>query len=256
MQAMGFGPRDRAVIIHADDLGMNWSSVSAFADLAESGLVTSGSAMVPCPWFPAIAELCRQRSGVDVGVHITLTSEWRDYRWRPVTAAAPDTGLVDEGGFFHATRKAVAERASPDAAYAEMKAQVELARRSGIDVTHIDTHMFTAVQPRLLNGYLRVAREERLPCLVPGQAGDGPRPLMLNAETAADCIAEAKQMLGALEPGLYHLLFHPAKDTPDLRAIVPAWRRRVAEYECFLDPGLRDYLANAGIAPIGYRALA
>lgn len=256
MRALGFGPRDRALIVHADDLGMNWSSVSAFADLAESGLVTSGSVMVPCPWFPAVAELCRERASLDVGVHITLTSEWRGYRWRPITAAAFSTGLVDECGFFHAKRAIAAERADPEAAYLEMQAQVETARRSGIAVTHLDSHMFTALEPRLLPSYLRVAREQRLPCLVRGNGVDGPRPLMLDGDTAEDCEAQMKQMIGEWEPGLYHLLIHPAQDSPDLREIVPLWRRRVAEYQCFSRPGLRDSLTNAGIALIGYRALA
>jgi len=256
MRAAGFGPRDRAVIIHADDLGMNGSTVPAFEDLLEAGVVTSGSVMTPCPWFPAMAELCRGRKDLDIGVHITLTSEWRGYRWRPLTGSTPETGLVDDAGFFHATRAMATERACPEAAYREMKAQVEAARKSGIQVTHMDSHMFTSVQPRLLSAYRKVAEEERLPCFVPGDGQDNPKPLMLDADTAEGCAAQVKMLAGGLEPGLYHLLIHPAKDTPELREIVPAWRRRVAEYECFLDRGLRNHLENAGIALIGYGALA
>ena len=81
LRELGYSSRDRVVIIHADDVGMCGASVAAFAELADGGFVSSCAIMVPCPWFPAVAALCRGRPDLDVGVHLTLTSEWQGYRW-------------------------------------------------------------------------------------------------------------------------------------------------------------------------------
>jgi predicted glycoside hydrolase/deacetylase ChbG (UPF0249 family) len=269
----GFRESDRVLIVHADDIGMNQSSVSAFADLAGEGLVSSGAVMAPCSWFPRVAELCRERPELDVGVHITLTSEWPGYKWRPVAPARPHSGLTDPAGYLHATRKAV-ESARPEAVYDEMKAQVRLFRESGIDVTHIDTHMFTALLPSAIRQYFRVAVEERLPCLAPVHhpiAGASAEAVleehrrlglmavrtahMLDSTNKDDCIAEMKRLVSELPHGIHHLLIHPAKDTPELRDITPQWRRRVAEYECFMSRELRDYIVGSDIILTGYRRL-
>lgn len=109
---LGYGPDDRVVIIHADDVGMCQASLAAFADMVAFGLVSSGSTMVPCSWFPAAAAFCRANPEVDMGVHVTLTCEWDAYRWGPISFGIPDNwgaaavvyavieglvGVVDDG---------------------------------------------------------------------------------------------------------------------------------------------------------------
>jgi len=114
---LGFSATDRVAVIHADDVGMCQASLSAFVDLLEVGLVTTGSTMVPCPWFPATAVFCRKNSDVDMGVHITLTCEWENYRWGPISTVDQTSGLMDEEGYFPRRTSVVWEQAKVEAAF-------------------------------------------------------------------------------------------------------------------------------------------
>ena len=100
---MVFLTDDRVVIIHTDDIGMCQASVSAFEELWEAGIITSGATMVPCPWFLDAARLCRTSPDIDMGVHVTLTSEWETYRWGPISTRDPASGLLDSDGYFFRT---------------------------------------------------------------------------------------------------------------------------------------------------------
>ena len=90
----------RRLIAHIDDVGMCHGANTAFVDLFGKGFVTSGSVMVPCPWFPEIAGVAKERPDFDLGVHLTLTSEWVGYRWRPISTASPASGLLDDDGYM------------------------------------------------------------------------------------------------------------------------------------------------------------
>ena len=100
LRYLGFAATDRVVVIHADDLGMCQATLPAFVDVLAAGLVSSGSVMVPCPWFAQAIELLRACPTADVGLHMTLTSEWAAYRWGPLTTHDPATGLLDQDGYF------------------------------------------------------------------------------------------------------------------------------------------------------------
>ncbi|HYU35031.1 MAG TPA: polysaccharide deacetylase family protein [Thermoanaerobaculia bacterium] len=269
----------RSIILHADDVGLCHSTVAAFAELSEMGAVSSGSLMVPCPAFSAAAEYCRSRPLVDAGMHLTLTSEWESLRWGPLAAADAASGLVDDEGFFHRTREAVGERADPAMAAAEMRAQLAAALASGVDVTHVDSHMFAALHPRLLPGYLRLAREQGIPALLWRPGAVASRPEVGEAARAevevwaaaglpvADHVAslplgtlgdrweQARAAFDALPPGLTHFILHPACDDPELRAVARDWPARVADYELFRSGRPAEYLRRQGIRVIGYREL-
>lgn len=165
LNKLGFGDRDRLLIIHADDVGMCQASLAAYRDLVDFGLVSAASTMVPCPWFPATAQFCREHGGpeVDMGVHITLTSEFNGYRWGPISTRDPSSGLLDQAGLFHTDTDAVRANADPAAVEQEIRAQVARALDGGIDVTHIDTHMGSVLDPRFMLAYIQVALEQRLP---------------------------------------------------------------------------------------------
>lgn len=284
LDRLGFSRGDRVLVVHADDVGMCEATVSAFAELVEHGSVSSGSVMVPCPWFLAAAELCRERPdlpGLDMGVHLTLTSEWRTYRWGPIAARDPASGLVDEEGFFHRRREAVERLADPAAAAFEMRAQVDRALAAGIDVTHVDSHMFSAFSPALLPAYLDLGRERRIPPLLFRPAASTLRFLtepgilsesrlrgweeeglpvfdhlaVMLLHQPDDRLDQVKQVLAGLPPGLSLLILHPAADTPELRRITPDWRARVADYATLRDLRLQRCLADLGFQVIGYRAL-
>jgi predicted glycoside hydrolase/deacetylase ChbG (UPF0249 family) len=292
LSRLGFAAGDRVAILHADDVGMCPATVPAFAELIAAGALSSGSLMVPCPAFPAAAALCRsqpQPPQMDLGVHLTLNSEWETYRWGPLTPAA---GLRDGEGFFPRDREVVGE-ADPAAltaeVAAELAAQLDAALAAGVDVTHLDAHMFAALQPRLLSAYLALARERRLPALVwrPGPAmptlAEGNAmaaaaeawaaegfpvadhvaylPLGASAHWPSDHPAdwrqkrweEAKAIFDAFPPGLTHFLIHPACDDPELRGLARDWRARVADYELFRSGRPREYLRGLGVTVVGYR---
>jgi predicted glycoside hydrolase/deacetylase ChbG (UPF0249 family) len=285
LKKLGFSNDDRVAIIHTDDIGMCQASVDAFAEMVDFGLISSGAVMVPCPWFLEAAKYGAAHPEADMGAHMTLTSEWDTYRWGPVSTRDPETGLLDEQGFFHKTSEAVWEHANPEAAIAELDMQIQRALQAGMTLTHIDTHMGSVAHPAFIPGYVQLAIKYGIPPMVPRltakelvsqQNVDEETAAMvlgmvntleemgiplidslsgLELEVAADRFEQAKQALRALKPGITHFIIHPSKDTPELRHITSSWDCRVADYETFTSEATRDFIRNEGIQIIGYRDL-
>ncbi len=284
LRKLGFGDDERVAIIHTDDIGMCQASLSAWADLVDFGLISSAATMVPCPWFPQVAAFCRQHPQVDMGVHLTLTSEWTSYRWGPISTRDPASGLIDEEGYFYRRTEDVQDRGDPDAVRLELQAQVERALAAGIDVTHVDTHMGTVAHAKFASAYTQVALQYRLPFMALRLDEAGWRAMGMEGETAAsfalamrqleaqglplfdrivalpldrpaDRVEQAKQAFDALPPGLTHFVIHPSRETPELRAIAADWPSRVADYRAFTSDDLHDYIRHCGVRVIGYRAL-
>ncbi len=157
---------DRTVVLHVDDVGMCHGANVAFVELSRLGTVTSGSVMVPCPWFPEAAEMGAADDALDLGVHLTLTSEKAHYRWGPLTRPPAAAGLTDPDGYLWRDVSSVRHHAHPEAVEAEFRAQVDRALAAGIDVTHIDAHMGATLAPEFCDAYVRVATDYRLPLLM------------------------------------------------------------------------------------------
>lgn len=284
LKKLGFSDNDRAVIIHTDDIGMCHASVQAFKDLWKFGTITSGATMVPCPWFPAVAQMCRENPAIDMGVHATLNAEWESYRWGPVSTRETSSGLMDEAGYFHQWHQAVYDNARPEAVDAEVNAQVERALAAGIDVSHVDSHMGTIMSPLFVQSYVQAAAKRLLPPMLPRLDAKGMNmmsmseqeriaytPVMDMLESMGvpmvdgilgmplehdnDHIGLAKTLLGDLPVGITHFILHPSIDTPELRAIAPDWRARVANYNAFMSDDLKKFLEREDIKLIGYRAI-
>ena len=152
----------RKLVIHHDDLGGSHSANMAFVELVDVGVVTCGSVMVPGPWFSEVVEIAHRRPDLDIGVHLTLTSEFPCYRWRPLTCGR---SLVDAFGYFWSDLTG-ARTAEPEEVYIELKAQIDTAIAAGIDVTHLDSHMGTIWQPEFIDVYLQLGQEYHLPIVV------------------------------------------------------------------------------------------
>jgi predicted glycoside hydrolase/deacetylase ChbG (UPF0249 family) len=285
LKKLGFSQDDRVVIIHTDDIGMCQASVDAFKELWDYGLISSGAVMVPCPWFLEAAAFARSRPEVDLGVHLTLTSEWETYRWGPLSTREQASGLIDEQGFFYRTTEEVWQHADPQAAARELEMQVKRAFSEGMTPTHIDTHMGSVGHPSIIPGYVQLATRYGLPPMIPRSAaeemaareGVDPEtvqqinglihvledmgiPLLdqlsgLELQDSADRLEQAKHTLRQLQPGLTHFIIHPSKDTPELRKITGSWDCRVADYQTFMNDSLGDFIKNEGIQVIGYKAL-
>jgi len=285
LKKLGLSDTDRVVILHVDDVGMCQATLTAFDDLMDFGLISSAAVMVPCPWFPQMAEYCRKHPEVDMGVHLTLTSEWDGYRWGPISTRNPASGLMDDEGYFYRRQPPVQERVDIAAGKLELKTQIDRALAAGINATHIDSHMGTIAHEKFLPGYIELAQEYRLPptILFRGDKvgfrkrglGDALSsmaaemneklegagvPLLdhevgLPLDKPADRVGQAKHILEKLPVGITHFYMHAAQDTPELRAIAPDWEIRVADYQAFLSTELRDFVRNSGIQVIGNRVL-
>lgn len=284
LKKLGLSNQDRVAIIHTDDIGMCQASVEAFTDLNEVGIISSGAVMVPCPWFLHAAEYARAHPQVDLGIHLTLTSEWKTYRWGPISTRDPASGMLDEQGFFHPSSEETQEHADPSAVEVELTAQVERTMQAGILPTHLDTHMGTVAHPKFMSIYLMLAMKFHLPLMIFRLDEAGYRAVGLDAEFAHEAAAfvqqleesglplldafggmhldsdenrleRTKQALSELQPGITHFVIHPSKDTPELRAITPDWHCRVADYQNFMKDELRQHIRKIGVHVIGYRAL-
>ncbi len=284
LKKLGYSNTDRLVIIHVDDVGMCHASLQGFKDLWEFGTISSGAVMVPCPWFPAVADWARHNPNVDLGVHGTVNSEWDGYRWGPVSTRDQISGLMDKDGYFHQREPAAWENADPEAVRIEVDTQAERALEAGINITHIDTHMGTITNPKFIAGYLQTLNRFKTPGMMPrldaqgfialgfnqedagmfagmiGQLEEQGFPMIdgidyLSLEDPTNQIEIAKQKLGALPVGITHFLMHPAVDTGELRAITPDWECRVANYNAFMSQEIKNYIKNAGFQVIGYKPI-
>lgn len=287
LKRLGLADDARVVVLHADDIGMCQSTLPAYRETLDFGVLSSAATMVLCPWFTGLARFLRERAGdprMDMGAHLTLNCEWRDYRWGPLSTRNPASGLMAaDGGLWHWAREVVAS-ADLSALEGELRAQIERALAEGIELSHIDTHMLTLWHPRLLPSYLRVAFEYCLPLFMMRRAADmfdaANVPLsaieetqalideaeargmpffdelqVLPLDSAEDRLAAGRRALAAARPGLTNMLIHPAVDTPELRAIAPDWRCRVADHALFVSEAWREAVAASGVHVIGFRAL-
>jgi predicted glycoside hydrolase/deacetylase ChbG (UPF0249 family) len=287
LKKLGYSDDDRLVIIHTDDIGMCQASVSAFAELWDFGFISSGATMVPCPWFLDTAKYCREHPDVDMGVHITLTSEWKTYRWGPISTREINSGMIDKEGYFYHSSEQAQEHGDAEAVRVEMQTQVERALSNGIPVTHMDTHMGSVASPKFIPAYIQLALGFGLPLMIMrlaksewiemgmeegladmavqmvNQLEEQGVPLidritaleLDQVSDSTDRVEYAKKVLGELGPGVTHFIIHPSKDTPELRGITPDWPYRVADYEAFRNERLRDFVKDEGIHVIGYQAL-
>jgi predicted glycoside hydrolase/deacetylase ChbG (UPF0249 family) len=286
LKKLGFSDNDRAFIIHTDDIGMCHASVQAFKDLWNFGTITSGAVMVPCPWFPSVAQMCRDNPEIDMGVHATLNAEWDAYRWGPLSTRDPASGLLDADGYFHQWHQAVYDNAKADVVEAEVNAQIERALAAGINVTHVDSHMGTIMSPLFIQSYIQAAASRQLPSMLPRLDAKGVdimglsenerkayEPIMrmllqggilmlegilsmpLDEPNPDKQMEIAKDLLGNLPMGITHFILHPSIDTAELRSIAPDWESRIANYNTFMSDELKKFIESEDIKLIGYRQI-
>lgn len=287
LSALGYDASARLVIFHADDVGMCHGSNRAFLECQAAGTLKTGSVMVPCPWATEAMQAAAADPAIDLGVHLTLTSEWQFYRWGPISTRQVNSGMVDgTGNFWHSVSE-VAEHLNPTAATVEMEAQIWQALAAAVDITHLDTHMGTATLPGLIDAYVELGFEYRVPVLYFRQADDLMR-RMFSADQADAYLRRAavieergmplvdwfritpgydsgdgqgdradlyEAVLRELQPGVTYFSLHP--NAPgDIEILDPVnhhWR--TGEYNYFRSDRLREFLEREGIVPIGFREI-
>lgn len=170
-EQLGYPRGARVLILHVDDAGMSYESNTGAIAALSKGAATSVSVMMPCPWVAGFARWLKRHPGTDAGLHLTLTSEWSDYRWIPVAGAQTVPGLVDSTGCLWPDVTQVAKHATAAEVEKEMTAQLDRAHAMGIEPTHLDTHMGTVyATPQFLQAYIELGIKNHIPVMLPGGA--------------------------------------------------------------------------------------
>jgi chitin disaccharide deacetylase len=281
-------PEDsRRLIIEAEDLGMAHSIDNASFVALDKGWVTSASILVPAPWFPEVAFWANQHHEADLGVQVDLTSDWKNYSWRPVSPQAAESSLIDSKDYFPLTEMYVARHANPEEAKAEARAQIELALKTGIPVTHLDNHMrVMTTTPRLFQVYWDLGQEFNLPILVPNQQiRNQGRPTadgnvynfggvdvnvlhvpvervfeMMPGIAKQDWLSAYEKSLTGLPPGVYLLSVHLGYDNDELQAMTwdhPNWgaQWRQNDFDVISNPEFHKFLKQQGFTLVTWRDL-
>ena len=266
-EALGYAPDAKLLIVTCDDLGVSHSVNSAVYGALRTGTATSAGLVVPGPWAREAAASYR---GEDVGVHMTLNAEYDLYRWGPVTHAP---SLLDGDGGFPRTLVDLWEHADMDEVRRECRAQLERAVYWGFDVSHLSAHMGALeLRPEFFDVALELAVEFHLPLRLAGaghqrQVGFPFRQLaaeegvvspdrLVRSPRGQSVRTAMDQMLGDLAPGVTELVLRPARDSEELRAVMPDWPSRVEDHDiATARQGLQALAERAGLVLTSYRAL-
>jgi chitin disaccharide deacetylase len=194
-ERLGYPKRSRVLILHVDDAGMSLASNKGAEMALTKGVSTSVSVMMPCSWVPGFVDFLKANPRIDAGLHLTLTSEWKYYRWGPLSGGKSVPGLVDSTGYLWHTVEEVVVHAKPDEVEMELTAQVEKAKLMGFIPTHFDTHMGTVYgSPDFLMRYIRLGIKYNTPVMLPG----GADVLIQNQQHFSDAAVMQLRQLGKM----------------------------------------------------------
>jgi chitin disaccharide deacetylase len=278
VERLGYPPGTKLLIVHADDLGETHAVNAAALKALQGGTINSASLMVPCPWFPEIADYAKSHPDADFGLHLTLTSERVYYRWGPVAPADKVPSLVDQNGYFHHEWKE-GQHIDAREVEIELRAQIERALAMGVRPTHLDSHQYRLIMngKELFDTMLRVAHEYKLPVFVTRDwfadhpylpTSLGPSDIVLDHTVTIEPEIPPEKWaefyvtaLNNLKPGVTEFVIHPGYDDDELRAATKerstwgsAWRQR--DYDFFTSDQFREILAQQKIKLITWRELA
>jgi chitin disaccharide deacetylase len=278
VERLGYPPGTKLIIVHADDLGETHSVNAAAIKALQGGTINSASLMVPCPWFPEIADYAKSHPDADFGLHLTLTSERVYYRWGPVAPADKVSSLLDQNGYFHHDWEEN-KHINAKEVEVELRAQIERALAMGVRPTHLDSHQYRLIMngKELFDVMLHVAHEYKLPVFVTRdwfadhpylQASLDPGDIVLDHTVTIEPEIPPEKWaefyltaLKNLKPGVTEFVIHPGYDDDELRAATrerstwgSAWRQR--DYVFFTSDQFREILAQQNIKLITWRELA
>ena len=284
MNSTRYAEGRRVIVIHEDDVGMTHGANTAFSELSAMGACSAGSVMAPCPWFPEAVGMAAANPTLDLGVHLTLNSEKKPYRWRPLTSPPRSAGLTDKDGYFWADVPSVRKNAAPEAVEAELRAQIDAVVATGIDVTHLDAHMGAVMMPEFVEIYYRLGKDYNLPILLvkdlrrfnpmsyagaartetydsvvarAREAGEPIFDLVVESPWGRQTDAETayRAMFAEIQEGLTYLSLHFNKPG-DFEVIEPDHAHiRTEEYAVFKSGLVAELVAAHGVDVIGMRQI-
>lgn len=259
----GASPTPTYLLIRSDDAGMSHSVNIALEKLIESGLPVSVSVMFPTPWYQEAVDMLRRHPDVAVGIHLTVNAEWKGYRWGPVAGRGAVPTLVDSVGYFFPTSAAL-YRNHPDLGQveAELRAQIDRARRSGLRIDYVDYHMGTLVgTPELRALTERLAKEFGFG--MSEYFGETRRNPQYNA-APRDKTDSLVAMIDRLQPRFNLVVTHVGIDNAELGALVDMntdggladmSTNRQGELDALLSPRFREAVRARDVKLITYRQL-
>jgi predicted glycoside hydrolase/deacetylase ChbG (UPF0249 family) len=275
-ERLGYPANAKLLILHADDLGSAHSVNAASLAALDKGDISSASIMMPTPWVAEVAAYARAHPNADLGLHLTVTSEWETYRWGSVESRDRVPTLLDSAGTFPNASDPVAKKASPVEIERELRAQVERALALGIRPTHVDSHMGTLfTTPALVATYMKVARDYHLPFLALKTVpfGTATMPLSPN-DIALDAVIIANpdiprdrwkefylNGIAGLKPGsITEMIVHLGYDDAELQAVMvnhepygSAWRQR--DYDVVTSPEFKKALKDNNVILITWKQI-
>ncbi len=287
-ERLGWGAKDRVVIIHIDDAGMSHSSNVGTRKGMEAGVATSCSVMMPCAWVSEFVQYWRTQPELDVGMHVTLTAEWTGYRWGPLAGKAQVPGLVDGEGCFWPEVADVVAHATVDEVEREIRAQLDRLLGMGLRPTHLDTHMGTVFgTTEFAQRYFQVGIEHGIPVFLPGGHnqymiatgaippdyddavtealsdavwGSG-LPVLDDAHITGydwedgDKTAPYADVLREMRPGLMQIIVHATEPSDAFAAISDSGPTRKRDLECLCSARLRQVIEDEGIILATWREI-
>ena len=278
-ERLGWEANDRVLIIHCDDAGMSYASNRGACEALDYGLVTSVSVMMPCPWVGGFAQYAKANPNVDAGIHLTLTSEYDDYRWMPVAGKAAVPGLTDEQGCLPDGVSDVVKNATADEIETEIRAQVDRAETMGLPITHLDSHMGTLfAKPEFFQRYAKVGIEKGIPILIVANVGSSSVDPEFLKTTAAmvwaaglpvldyingdsydwkttDKVEHYAKAIRELKPGITEMIIHCTKPDDVIGQINGNRDHLYGDYTAMIDPGLKEVIEEEGIILTTWREL-
>ncbi|GET24485.1 polysaccharide deacetylase family protein [Prolixibacter sp. NT017] len=277
-EKLGYDKNAKLLIIHADDLGLSHSTNAAVISAFEKKGITSGSIMVPCPWFPGIAAFAKNNPKVDIGIHLTLTSEWENFKFGPVTSNDLVPSLQNKEGYFYPTVEAFETNAKPEEVEKEMRAQIDRAIVFGIHPTHLDNHMGSVmVNPAFYQILIKLGHEYRIPVLIPKDMLHAAAPqfleqiakenimvdhlFMLNqAPAEGNWLQPYREFIENMQPGLNQIIVHLAYDNDESRAVMihhddfgAKWRQN--DYDLMTSDEMKALLEENNIKLVTWRQI-
>ncbi|MFL3045148.1 MAG: polysaccharide deacetylase family protein [Candidatus Neomarinimicrobiota bacterium] len=275
-EKLGYPVDSKVVMLHADDIGMCSEANEAVIPYLLNDQIQSASAMVPCPWFNDIADWYKKHPEMDIGLHLTLTSEWKNYRWGPVSNPSSVPELIDPEGYLWRRVIDVASRTPVAIIEKEVRAQIERAYKRGIKPGHIDTHMGTLYSKvEYAEAFFNIAMEYGIPANVieftpdrvqkfrkqgypiTARLIESGRKYTLPKLDDFSSVPDGKtyqnkkenffDLIQNMEPGITEIIFHPSINSEGLKKITNSWQQRVWESKMFSDPEVIQFLKNEGI---------
>ena len=274
-ELLGYKKNDKLLIIHADDLGLSSSVNQASFDALNNKYVNSASVMIPAPNTIEVADYFNENPDIDLGLHLTFTSEWKDYKWHGISQKDSISSLINSNGNFYEKKKDVIKNANPEHIRKELQAQIEYAISIGIKPTHLDSHEGVLFfSPEFFKIYLEVSEKNRLPVFVPKLLAahfndDFPQPknLVVVKMYMADKNISFENwagyydsILNNLEPGLNEMIVHLGIDNNEMKKITSnriafgsKWRN--LDYNIVSSPEFKASLIKNNIKLVTWREI-